>query len=75
MSKMVFATTIRPRHRRQVLNDTSVTIHDVRREIMREFEQLMPLKYCKSSENVCPAGPPGLPGLTGAKGQRGRRVA
>ena len=33
----------------------------------------MPLKYCKSSEKVCPAGPPGFPGPTGAKGQRGRR--
>ena len=40
---------------------------------MRQFEQLMPLKYCKSSEKVCPAGPPGLPGTTGAKGPRGRR--
>ena len=51
-------TTIRPRKRRHVLNDTSVsiTIHDVRKEIMRQFEQLMPLKYCKSSEKVCPAG-------------------
>ena len=73
---MVF-TTIRPRNRRQVLNDTSfsVTIQDVRREIMRQFEKLMPLKYCKSSETVCPAGSPGLPGPTGAKGQRGRRGA
>ena len=70
---MVFTTTIRPRHRRHLLNDSSVTIHDVKREITREFEQLMPLKYCKSSEKVCPAGPPGLPGPTGAKGQRGRR--
>ena len=67
--------TIRSRHRRHVLNDTSVsiTIHDVRREIMTQFEQLMPVKYCKSSEKVCPAGPPGLPGTTGAKGPRGRR--
>ena len=72
---MVITATIRPRHRRQVLNDTSVTIHDVRREITREFEQLMPLKYCKSSEKVCLAGPPGLPGATGAKGPRGRRGA
>ena len=40
---------------------------------MRQFEQLMPLKYCKSSEKVYPAGPPGLPGTTGAKGSRGRR--
>ena len=40
---------------------------------MRQFEQLMPLKYCKSSEKVCPAGPPGLPGTTGSKGPRGRR--
>ena len=40
---------------------------------MRHFEQLMPLKYCKSSEKVCPAGPPGLPGSTGSKGPRGRR--
>ena len=55
-------TIINPRKRRHVLNDTSVniTIHDVRKEIMRQFEQLMPLKYCKSSEKVCPAGPPGL---------------
>ena len=68
-------TIIPPRKRRHVLNDTSVsiTIHDVRREIMRQFEQLMPLKYCKSSEKVCPAGPPGLPGTTGSKGPRGRR--
>ena len=68
-------TIIPPRKRRHVLNDTSVsiTIHDVRREITRQFEQLMPLKYCKSSEKVCPAGPLGLPGPTGAKGQRGRR--
>ena len=70
-------TTTRPRNRRQVLNDTanSVTIHDVRKEFSKQFEQLMPLKYCKSSEKVCPAGPPGLPGPTGAKGQRGRRGA
>ena len=68
-------TIIPPRKRRHVLNDTSVniTIQDVRREIMRQFEQLMPLKYCKSSEKVCPAGPPGLPGTTGSKGTRGRR--
>ena len=68
-------TIIPPRKRRHVLNDTSVsiTIDDVRREIMRQFEQLMPLKYCKSSEKVCPAGLPGLPGPTGAKGARGRR--
>ena len=68
-------TTIRPRKRRHVLKDTSVsiTIHDVRKEITKQFKQLMPLKYCKSSEKVCPAGPPGLPGTTGAKGPRGRR--
>ena len=70
-------TTTRPRIRRQVLNDTliSVTIHDVRKEFTKQFEKLMPLKYCKSSEKICPAGPPGLPGPTGAKGQRGRRGA
>ena len=68
-------TTIRPRKRRHVLNDTSVsiTIQDVRKEITKQFEQLMPLKYCKASEKVCPAGLPGLPGTTGAKGPRGRR--
>ena len=68
-------TTIRPRKRRHVLNDTSVsiTIQDVRKEITKQFEQLMPLKYCKASEKVCPAGPPGLPGSTGSKGSRGRR--
>ena len=68
-------TTIRPRKRRDVLNDTSVSIttQDVRKEITKQFEQLMPLKYCKASEKVCPAGLPGLPGTTGAKGPRGRR--
>ena len=79
-SKMALTTT-RPRNRRQVLNDTanSVTIHDVRKEFSKQFEQLMPLKYCKSSEKVCPSGPPGLPGPTGAKvnvvggEQRGRK--
>ena len=74
LSRMQF-TIIPPRKRRHVLNDTSVniTIQDLRREIMRQFEQLMPLKYCKSSEKVCPAGHPGLPGPTGSKGTRGRR--
>ena len=74
LSRMEF-TTIRPRKRRHVLNDTSVSIsiQDVRKEITKQFEQLMPLKYCKASEKVCPAGPPGLPGTTGSKGSRGRR--
>ena len=73
-SRMEF-TTIRPRNRRDVLKDTSVsiTIHDVRKEISKQFEQLMPTKYCRSSEKVCPAGPPGLPGPTGAKGPAGPR--
>ena len=72
---MVFTTTIRPRNRRQVLNDTSnsITVHDVRKEITKQLEQLMPRQYCKSSEKICPAGPPGFPGSTGAKGPRGRR--
>ena len=67
--------TVRPRNRRHVLNDTSasITLQDVRKEITKHFQQLMPLKYCTSSEKVCPAGPPGLPGPTGAKGPRGRR--
>ncbi|XP_073254216.1 uncharacterized protein [Porites lutea] len=75
LSKMVFTTTTRPRNRRQVLNDTSksITVHNLRKEITKQLEQLMPLKYCKPSEKVCPAGPPGLPGPTGAKGPRGRR--
>ena len=70
-------TTTRPRKRRHVLNETSTrrekTIHDVRKEIRKQFQQLIPVKYCKSSEKVCSAGPPGLPGPTGAKGPRGRR--
>ena len=74
LSRMQF-TSIRPRKRRHVLNETSVsiTIHDVRREIVRQFEQLIPIKYCKSSEKICPTGPPGLPGTTGSKGPRGKR--
>ena len=66
---------MRLRKRRNVLNDTStgITIHEVRKEISKQFEQLMPTKYCKSSEKVCPAGPPGYPGPIGARRPRGRR--
>ena len=69
------STPVRPRIRRQVLNNVShtITMHEVRQEITRHFEQLMPTKYCKSSEKVCPAGPPGPPGPRGARGPRGRR--
>ena len=50
--------TIPPRNRRDVVKDTSVsiTIHDVRREITKQFEQLcMPGPKCMS-------GPTGRPG-------------
>ena len=69
------SATIRVRKRRNFLNDTStgVTIQEVRKEIRKQFEQLMPTKYCKSSEKVCPSGPPGYPGPIGARGPRGRR--
>ena len=68
-------TKAKPRNRRRVLNVSSagISIHDVRKEISKQFEQLMPTKYCKSSEKVCPVGPPGLPGPTGMRGPRGRR--
>ena len=68
-------TKAKPRNRRRVLNVSSagISIHDVRKEISKQFEQLMPTKYCKSSEKVCPVGPPGLPGPTGVRGPRGRR--
>ena len=61
------------RNRRQASNVSSITIADVRNEITKQFEQLLPVKYCKSSGKVCPAGPPGIPGTKGAKGSRGRR--
>ena len=51
----------------------TISIHDVQKEISKQFAQLMPSKYCKSSEKVCPADPPGLPGPIGAQGPRGRR--
>ena len=68
-------TKAKPRNRRRVLNVSSagISIHDVRKEISKQFEQLMPTKYCKSSEKVCPVGPPGLPGPTGVRGPHGRR--
>ncbi|CAH3154359.1 unnamed protein product [Porites evermanni] len=68
-------TSAKSRNRRQVLNVTSATInmHDVCQEITKQFEQLMPSKYCKSQERVCPAGPPRLSGPIGAQGPRGRR--
>ena len=69
------SATKRLRQRRNVLNNTStgITIHEVKKEISKQFERLMPTKYCKSSEKVCPAGPPGYPGPIGARGPRGRR--
>ena len=69
------SATIRVRKRRNSLNDTStgITIQEVKKEISKQFEQLMPTKYCRSSEKVCPAGPPGYPGPIGARGPRGRR--
>ncbi|PFX16472.1 Collagen alpha-1(VI) chain [Stylophora pistillata] len=59
------------RNRRQVSN--VISIDEVRNEITKHFEQLIPTKYCKSTEKVCPAGPPGRPGVRGVKGTRGRR--
>ena len=57
---------------RTALQLRTITIQDVRKEITTQIEKLIPTKFCKSSEKVCPAGPPGYPGLTGAKGPRGR---
>ncbi|CAH3166290.1 unnamed protein product [Porites lobata] len=49
-----------------------ITIHEVKKEISKQqFEQLMPTKYCRSSEKVCPAGPPGPRGRRGPKGKKG----
>ena len=59
---------------RTALQLRTITIHDVRKEITTQIEQLIPTKYCKSSEKVCPAGAPRYPGLTDAKGPRGRRT-
>ena len=69
------AKMIRARNRRQVTNNSSqtITLHEVRQEIGKQFQHLLLSKYCKASEKVCPAGPPGPPGLTGSKGARGRR--
>ena len=63
------------RKRRKALRNSSdiITMRRVRQEITKMFEQLMPIKYCKSSEKVCPAGPPGSPGPRGEQGPRGRR--
>ena len=54
--------TIRVRKRRNSLNDTStgITIQEVKKEISKQFEQLMPTKYCRSNKKVCPAGPHGI---------------
>ena len=37
------------RNRRQASNVSSISIEDVRNEITKQFGQLMPVKYCKSS--------------------------
>ena len=61
------------RNRRQASNISAITIEDVRNEITKQFDQLMPVKYCKSNEKVCPTGLPGIPGTKGTKGSLGRR--
>ena len=63
------------RNRRHVLHNVSrfITIYEVRHEIALHFAHLMPAKYCKSNEKVCPAGPPGMPGLPGPAGAHGKR--
>ncbi|XP_015751598.1 PREDICTED: roundabout homolog 3-like isoform X2 [Acropora digitifera] len=68
-------TKSRVRQRRQASNVSSQTIAilEVRQEIIKQLEQLVPGKFCKASEKVCPPGPPGPPGLRGSKGARGRR--
>ena len=68
-------TSLSARKRRHVSNNASqiATMYEVRQEITKLFEQLMPSKYCRSSEKVCPAGPPGSPGPIGVQGPRGRR--
>ena len=58
---------------RTALQLRTITIQNVQKEITTQIEQLIPTKYCKSSEKVCAAGPPRYPGLTGARGPRGRR--
>ena len=67
-------TKSRVRNRRQASNESTqaIAIHEVRQEIIKQLEQLVPSKFCKASEKVCPPGPPGPPGLTGSKGTRGR---
>jgi len=67
------STTLRTRNHRQASDTSPITIEDVRNEIIKQLEQLLPVKYCKSSEKVCPAGLPGIPGTRGVKGSRGRR--
>ena len=59
--------TIPPRNRRDVLKDTSVsiTIHDVRREITKQFEQLcMPRPKCMPGPNGRPGKSISAPQVT-----------
>lgn len=60
-------------NRRQTSDTSSITIEDVRNEITKQFEQLLPVRYCKSSEKICSAGSPGIPGTRGAKRSRSMR--
>ena len=45
---------------RTALQLRTITIHDVRKKITTQIEQLIPTNYCKSSETVCHAGPPDI---------------
>ena len=45
---------------RTALQLRTITIQNVQKEITTQIEQLIPTKYCKSSEKVCAARPPDI---------------
>lgn len=74
------------RKRRQAVNtmpefpDLNFTAGNILEQIEKYFEevgkyfenlQLIPIEYCNSTAQLCPAGLPGSQGLLGPKGQRG----
>ena len=56
-------------------SDKSLSLEDVRSEIIKQFNKLKPASPCQLLEKVCVPGPPGKKGNKGSRGRRGGQGA
>ena len=70
-SEIMLAST-RIRRSMNSASNSSLSIEDVRHEIIIRISQLKPQSWCQSSKNACVPGPPGEKGSRGSRGRRGK---